>query len=141
MERDPITHAQAMASADADRWREAERAEQKSLEDMKVYRFVTQVPADAKLLDSKPVYKRKRDTNGVVVRFKNRLVARGFLQRAAIDFDSTFAPTLNYQSIRVMLAIAAVHDLELKTMDERIAKGIRVQAVHEQSASGALAGP
>jgi hypothetical protein len=116
-ERDPITHAQAMASADAERWREAERAEQKSLEDMKVYRFVTQVPADAKLLDSKPVYKRKRDNNGVVVRFKNRLVVRGFLQRAAIDFDSTFAPTLSYSTIRVMLAIAAVRDLELKTMD------------------------
>ena len=116
-ERDPLTHEQAMASADAERWKEAERAEQKSLEDMKVYRFVDRVPADAKLLDSKPVYKRKRDSDGNVVRFKNRMVVRGFLQRASIDYDSTFAPTLSYITIRVMLAKVAVEDLELKTMD------------------------
>jgi hypothetical protein len=116
-ERDPLTHAQAMASADAERWREAERAEQKSLEDMKVYRFVNKVPADAKLLDSKPVYKRKRDSDGNVVRFKNRMVVRGFLQRESIDYDATFAPTLSYVTIRLMLAKVAVEDLELKTMD------------------------
>jgi len=116
-ERDPLTHAQAMASKDAERWKEAERADQKSLEDMKGYRFVTLVPADAKLLDSKPVYKRKRDSNGVVVRFKNRLVVRGFLQRQGLDFDQTFSPTLGYSTLRVCLAKAAVEDLELNIMD------------------------
>ena len=116
-ERDPLTHAQAMASPDAERWKQAEQAEQKSLEDMKVYHFVTEVPADAKLLDTKPVYKRKRDSNGIVVRFKNRLVARGFTQRPGIDFDATFAPTLSYPTLRTMLAKAAVEDREVRVMD------------------------
>jgi hypothetical protein len=117
VERDPLTHAQAMASPDAQQWREAERAEQKSLEDMKVYRFVTQVPAGAKLLDSKPVYKRKRDNNGKIVRHKNRLVARGFQQRDGIDYNATFAATVSYEAIRTILALATVHDKELKSMD------------------------
>lgn len=116
-EPDPLTHQQAMAASDAAHWREAERAEQQSLEDMHVYEFVTEVPKGAKLLDSKPVYKRKRRHDGSVARYKNRVVARGFLQRAGIDYDATFSPVVKYKTLRVMLAIAALEDLELKTMD------------------------
>ena len=116
-ELDPLSHEEAMASADAAHWREAERAEQQSLEDMKVYRFVTEVPKGAKLLDSKPVYKRKRRDDGAVIRFKSRLVVRGFLQRFGIDYNSTFAPTLSYKALRVLLALAASLDLEIKLMD------------------------
>jgi len=116
-EPDPLTHQQAMAAPDAAHWREAERAEQQSLEDMNVYEFVNAVPSGAKLLDSKPVYKRKRRHDGSVARYKNRVVARGFLQRAGIDYDATFSPVVKYKTLRVMLAIAALEDLELKTMD------------------------
>jgi len=116
-EPDPLTHQQAMAAPDAAHWREAERAEQQSLEDMHVYEFVYAVPSGAKLLDSKPVYKRKRRHDGSVARYKNRVVARGFLQREGIDYDATFSPVVKYKTLRVMLAIAALENLELMAMD------------------------
>jgi hypothetical protein len=116
-ELDPLTHQQAMNAPDAAQWREAERAEQQSLIDMKVYRFVSQVPRGAKVLDSKLVFKRKRDNEGRVVRHKCRLVVRGFQQRPLIDYDSTYSATVSYKAIRITLAYAAAYDLELKTMD------------------------
>ena len=113
-ELDPLTHEQAMNTADSAKWRAAERDEQQSLDEMQVYRFVDRVPADAKLLDSKPVYKRKRDNEGIVVRYKCRLVVRGFLQRQGLDYDSTYAPTVSYKAICIGLATEAALDLEIE---------------------------
>ena len=116
-EPDPLTHDQAMRTHDAAQWKEAERAEQKSLEDMNVYEFVFTIPADARILDSKPVYRRKRKHDGSVARHKMRLVARGFMQREGKDYDEVFSPVAMYSSIRMMLAVAAAKDLELEAMD------------------------
>ena len=38
------------------------------------------------------VYKVKRDERSVIVKYKARLVARGFVQREGIDFEEVFAP-------------------------------------------------
>jgi hypothetical protein len=55
--------------------------------------------------------------DGVVERFKARLVAQGFRQREGIDFTELFAPTVRYTSIRCLLSVAATFDLELHSMD------------------------
>ena len=49
--------------------------------------------------------------------YKARLVIRGFEQQAGVDFDETFAPVAKLQSLRMMLALAAVHDWEIDQMD------------------------
>ncbi len=38
-----------------------------------------------------------------------------------IDWNSVFAPTLRYTSLRVILALAAYHDYEIEQMDVVIA--------------------
>jgi hypothetical protein len=52
------------------------------------------------------VNRTKRETNGQVSRYKARLVAKGFQQIHGIDYDETFDPVANMDSIHLDLAIA-----------------------------------
>jgi hypothetical protein len=68
-------------------------------------------------VDSKWVFKLKRDTNGQIARYKARLVARGFTQEKGADYHETFAPTVRVISIRTLLALAAYNDWEVEQLD------------------------
>lgn len=46
-----------------------------------------------------------------------RLVAKGFLQTAGIDYEETFAPLARLDSLRLLLALAARFDLEVHQID------------------------
>jgi hypothetical protein len=66
------------------------------------------------------VFKLKRDEAGAIVKHKARLVAHGFMQREGIDFDDTFAPVAQMQSVRLLFALAAqegwrVHHMDVKS--------------------------
>jgi Reverse transcriptase (RNA-dependent DNA polymerase)/gag-polypeptide of LTR copia-type/Pol polyprotein, beta-barrel domain/GAG-pre-integrase domain/Integrase core domain len=74
-------------------------------------------PANRKVVSSKWVFKYKRDQTGEIVRCKARLVARGFTQVFGLDYIETFSPVAKLASIRILLAIAAVEDLEIHQMD------------------------
>uniref|UniRef100_A0A0A9C504 Reverse transcriptase Ty1/copia-type domain-containing protein n=1 Tax=Arundo donax TaxID=35708 RepID=A0A0A9C504_ARUDO len=63
------------------------------------------------------VYKLKKDAAGNVVRHKACLVAKGYVQRAGVDFDEVFAPVARLESVRLMIAIAAHADWELHHLD------------------------
>jgi histone deacetylase 1/2 len=60
-------------------------------------------------------FKIKRDNNGAIIKYKARLVARGDMQ--SVDYSSVFAPTVRYTTLRVLLALACHHDLEIEQMD------------------------
>lgn len=58
------------------------------------------------IIDCKWVIRIKTDNNGKR-KFKTRLVARGFLQKQAIDNRETFAPLVRHDTIRLILTNAA----------------------------------
>jgi hypothetical protein len=60
-------------------------------------------------------FKLKRDSTGNIAKYKARLVARGDQQEP--DWNSVFAPTIRYTSLRVILAIACINDWEVEQMD------------------------
>ncbi|KAI3719057.1 hypothetical protein L6452_19947 [Arctium lappa] len=62
------------------------------------------------------VYKAKDDNQ-----FKARLVAKGFTQRKGMEYDDIFSPMVRHTSIRVLLAIVAMDDLELEQLDVKTA--------------------
>ena len=48
-------------------------------------------------------------------------MAKGYSQIQGIDFDDVFSPVVKYSSIRVLLALVALHDFELEQLDVKTA--------------------
>ncbi|SGY22681.1 BQ5605_C008g05020 [Microbotryum silenes-dioicae] len=118
--RDPPHWRAAMASPQADEWRLAARDEFDSLSrDFSAFTPIDQslVPADAKIIGSRFVFRTKRDQFGKVKSYKGRLVARGDSQRSGIDFDETFAPVAKFTSIRALLALSAARGYHVHQAD------------------------
>ncbi|KAG8501075.1 hypothetical protein CXB51_003199 [Gossypium anomalum] len=67
------------------------------------------------------VFKNKEGTPGVEEpRYKARLVAKGYSQILEADFTDVFSPVVKHSSIRALLGIVAMHDLELEQLDVKI---------------------
>jgi hypothetical protein len=63
------------------------------------------------------VFRIKRRHDGAIQKYKARVVAQGYTQIEGVDYDETFAPVAKLASLRMILALAAEHDLELQQMD------------------------
>ncbi|SOV04864.1 uncharacterized protein UDID_17218 [Ustilago sp. UG-2017a] len=110
------TLGEAMNSEDAQLWKEAIRKELEGLEAMGTWKVVHQPPG-VPLVDSKVVLRLKLDANGVPVKHKARLVARGFTQREGIDYQETFSPVAPLGAIRAILALAVQNNWEVHALD------------------------
>ena len=62
-------------------------------------------PKGRKIVESRWVFKLKRDTLGKICQYKARLVAQGFFQQLGLDFDEVFSPIVKYDSLRLLLAL------------------------------------
>ncbi|KAG8498932.1 hypothetical protein CXB51_005361 [Gossypium anomalum] len=51
----------------------------------------------------------------------SRLVAKGYSQVPGVDFTDVFSPVVKHSSIRALLGIVAMHDLELEQLDVKTA--------------------
>jgi hypothetical protein len=69
------------------------------------------------MIDSKWVFKAKKDAVGNVARYKARLVAQGFSQ---IVYDDTYAPVARFAPSRTTIAMA--NCLRLAALVARISK-------------------
>lgn len=116
---EPSNYSAAMGSADRDRWKAAMDKEMDSQRTLTTWTTVprSSVPAHARILGSKWVYKVKRGAAGEALRWKARVVAKGFMQRFGIDYNETFAPVMSYKTLKILLAIAAFYDCEIFQFD------------------------
>ena len=116
-EFEPRTYSEAMRCIDHQKWKLAMDQEINALLNNSTWTLVSQLPAGRKAIPCKWVYKIKYDENGKPVRYKARLVVKGFMQKYGIDYNETYAPVMKYDSLRLLLAIATVLDLEIKQFD------------------------
>nr|GEV33868.1 copia protein [Tanacetum cinerariifolium] len=66
---------------------------------------------------TKWVFRSKLDENGIVSRYKARLVAQEYNQQEGIDYDETYALVARLESIRILLAYVCALDFKLFQMD------------------------
>nr|GFD38728.1 zinc finger, CCHC-type [Tanacetum cinerariifolium] len=59
--------------------------------------------------------------DGSIDKYKARLVIQGFRQKDEIDFFDTCAPVARITTIRLLLALVAIHDLVIHQMDVKTA--------------------
>jgi hypothetical protein len=99
-----------------EQWKEAIQAEYDSIMKNQTW-ILTPRPKDRQIVSSKWIFKYKYDESGSIIRFKARLVARGFSQVYGVDYFDTYVPVAKHQSIRILFAIAAAEGLEIHQMD------------------------
>jgi hypothetical protein len=89
---EPAKFNEAIKAVDADKWKHATEKELQSLEMNKVWDLV-EPPNDKQIMTCKWVYKLKKDTTGNIVRYKARLVTRGFNQKFGAGYNETLITT------------------------------------------------
>jgi hypothetical protein len=119
--KEPITYKQAMNYPDAKDWQSAVDSELNSLVEKGVMKFVDKIPPQHKAIQTKFVFKLKKNADGTIDKYKCRLVAKGFLQSAGIDFEETFAPTSQQISLRLILSLSLRYNLDIKHLDVKTA--------------------
>nr|GEX35742.1 zinc finger, CCHC-type [Tanacetum cinerariifolium] len=73
--------------------------------------------AEDEIEGCKWILKRKMKVDGSIDKYKARLVIQGFRQKEGIDFFDTYATVARISTIRLLLALAAIHDLVIHQMD------------------------
>ena len=100
-------------------WRKAMEDEMTSLEKNKTYVPIMSKAEikGKKIIGVRWVFAIKRDEHGKIVRYKARLVVKGYSQIPGLDYGETFAPTLRRESFRILFAFANEWDYEIHQMD------------------------
>ena len=78
-------------------------------------------PTNHSIIGIKRVFRNKLYENGIIVRNKAKLVAKGYNQEESIDFNETYAPIARLEAIRMLLAYACYKGFKLYQMDVKSA--------------------
>lgn len=111
----PRSHHEAMKSSNCGKWHAGMEDELQKLFNMDVWELVD-LPSGICAIANKWIYSMKDSTKGLAAtsREKARLVACGERQIYGVDYDKTYTPFINLVSLRIMLTIPAIQDLDLK---------------------------
>jgi hypothetical protein len=114
---EPQPYQKAVGGEESELWQQSMNEAIQSLPlENKTWELVQKLEG-VKPVPMKWVYKIKRDAEGNVEHYKSRLVAKGFMQRAGIDFKEVYAPLSKHTTMRALLATIAPRDLELDQLD------------------------
>ena len=114
-ENDPVSFEEAIKSK---KWREAMSAEIEAIERNQTWEL-TVLPKGVKPIGVKWLFKTK--LNKDVEKFKARLVAKGYAQCHGVDYTEVFAPVARFDTIRMILAMAAQFSWEVFQLDVKSA--------------------
>ena len=110
------SYPDAMKGPEREFWREATTSEIAQMHATGTWELAV-LPNGKTAIKCGWVLDKKRNADGIVVRHKGRLVAKGYSQVKGVDYELTFAPVLRLDAFRLLCAIAAVLDLDIHQMD------------------------
>ncbi|XP_047989810.1 uncharacterized mitochondrial protein AtMg00820-like [Leguminivora glycinivorella] len=102
---DPVSVRDALSRPDKDKWIEAMQDELQAFEENQAWMPVEQLPPGKTLVQCKWVFKIKVNSDKSV-RYRARLVAKGFTQKPGIDYDETFSPVVRHSTLRLLFALS-----------------------------------
>src|SRR4051812_25422204 len=102
----PTTISEALASPDADYWKEEAQSEMYSILANGTW-VLTEHPYGCKLVGCKWVLKKELQAYGTIEKYKAWLVAKGYTQKEGGDFFDTHSHVESFSTIRVLLSMAS----------------------------------
>ena len=106
-----------MQSLHAKQWEAALAAEFAQLQISGTFEWVERVPEGRKAIGSKAVYREKCDGEGKTVKYKVRIVMKGYSQIPGQDFDLMFSLVVKFMMLRVLLSLSTHENWELHQVD------------------------
>eukprot|EP00253_Pinus_taeda_P021368 PITA_21368 len=119
-ENEPLCYQEAVEGSKSEKWKAAMKDEMMALGKNGTWDLV-ELPKDKKTVGCKWVFKLKRGVNDTEDRYKARVVVKRFSQKEGIDFHEIFSPVVKIVSIRIVLALVSLLDLELQQLDVKTA--------------------
>ncbi|KAE8693200.1 Cellulose synthase-like protein D2 [Hibiscus syriacus] len=117
----PITYQETIQSLDNDKWKSVMDEEMQSLQKNNTWKLA-QLPKGKRAIGCKWVFVNKDGSHSKkYVRYKARLVTKGYAQKEGIDYNEVFSPVMKHSSIRILLALVAQLNLELAQLDVKTA--------------------
>lgn len=113
---EPQTYGEAMRTREAAEWQRAAQDEFDAIVRNKTW-VICVLPKGQRAIPTRWVFKRKYDETGAVVRYKGRVVVQDCGYNIYYWEGNTFSPVAKISSIRVLLALVAIMDWELYSMD------------------------
>jgi hypothetical protein len=94
--------------------------------------------SNVNVIFSRWVFNVKYTENGGINKLKTRLMVRGFSQRYSINYQDTFAPIMRMDSLRVLLIIIVVKDLECHqiNINNAFTKSVNTEIIYINSLDG-----
>ena len=131
----PNSYQEALKLEDSEKWLATSQEEFDGLTEMGVWKLVDH-PDNHKTIKCRWTYVLKADG-----RFRARLVAKGYMQVQGIDYEETFSLVARYESIRYLLAHAALLDWEIKAMYVKLAylHGVLEEEIYMEQPEGFIA--
>jgi transposase InsO family protein len=117
---EPKNRTEALSGVDKHDWIRAMNEEMKALTENSTW-VLTTLPEGRKTIGCKWVFKRKKNANTGLIKYKARLVAQGFSQKYGTDYDEVFAPVVRATTLRLLLAIATQRKLKIHHFDAKTA--------------------
>ena len=74
-------------------------------------------PTNCTPIGLKWIFKLKKNPQGKVIKHKARLVVKGYSQRKGIDYDEIYAPVVRFETIRILIALAALKNWKIHHLD------------------------
>jgi hypothetical protein len=113
---EPKTLMQAKDLQEWPDWEEAIKAELQQLAQKRMWELI-KCPNKSIPIANKWVFIRKYNKKGNLTKYKVRLVAKGCTQCPGYDYQEMYSPIVCMETIRVILAMAAIKDLKIQQMD------------------------
>ena len=119
---EPLTYEQAVNSEHSEEWLKAMKEEWDSLIENETWEEVKRESSEnMNVVGVKWVFKVKKNEKGEPVRYKARMIAKGYTQEYGVDYHETYAPVLKYKTLRIMMALSVGADMVIEQMDVKTA--------------------
>ena len=113
---DPQSLVEAKTRSDWPKWQKALQAEYASLRKHNIFDLLeSNLPT--KPIGFRLIFTKKKNNQGVVVRYKVRLVAQDFTQRPGVDFSITYSLVMDSGTFCYLLGMVVHHTLEIHLLD------------------------